>query len=372
MGLGKPFQSISRVSFYVWCISLKLLSANQCAPPNDNSIAWTNNCSEAPDLWIGLSEIPLNGDQAREYCRSIDARLISNFNFRLDMCVANMLAEVAIATKESQQALIGAKFENVTQAYAWSDGQHVMADYNDYTKCGSLDENGICDRSLDKQGYPKECLVAKADYDKIKYSWKSFSCLTSTRFVCEYRCNMDFPVISSNHSIAYVGQNASANGVFVNPIGNGILGPMQKLSFPVNGSAVPVFPYITYNYDVEALEVIGNFDDTKLRWHYYMSLNGSYTGVWNSLFDNRYYAGLVYVPEWKQSVLIGGGNSKSYSSCASPGIQSEKIRKNPCFFFNLNTSSLFIFSLRGIFFKLSYAVHESRFRQFCKTTWTTR
>ena len=301
----------------------KKVSKTKCEPPNDNAMIWTNNCAEHPDLWIGLSTIPLNGNQAREYCRGIGARIISNYNFRIDMCVANMLTEVALAEGESQQALIGAKFENMTQAYAWSDGIHKMENGDDYTKCSSLDETGICTRSLDNKGYPKECLIAKADYSKVKYLWKSYSCLSSSQFICEYRCDMDFPIFNSNHSVAYVGQNASADGVFVNQIANGTLGPLQKLKFPVNGSSIPVFPYITYNYDVGALEVVGTFTDTTLNWHYYMFLNGSYSGVWNSLYDKRYYAGFLYVPEWKQSVFIGGtvSSTRAYSTkAASPGM----------------------------------------------------
>ena len=94
--------------------------------------------------------------------------------------------------------------------------------------------------------------------------------------------------------LAYVGDDENDHQVYFNDISNGEMDTFKSLTFPRNASAqLPKLPYITYNYQKQAVELCGGYE-SGVDYHFYLNLDGSFRGEWNSTYDHRTYSAFLY------------------------------------------------------------------------------
>jgi len=112
--------------------------------------------------------------------------------------------------------------------------------------------------------------------------------------------------------LAYVGNTANEHQVYFNDIADGEMSDFETITFPKNATATPPeLPYITYNYEQQAIELCGDYMKNEVDYHFYLNLDGTFRGELNSTYDGRTSSAFLYVEEFGGSIFIGGENIRN-------------------------------------------------------------
>jgi hypothetical protein len=333
--------------------------ASVCTPPNDHSITNWSQCANDPytgwERHIGYGIFETRVEDAWNYCKRLETfynvpgqmNLVSIADSDMDTCVNDLLVTISTqaGTDYPATASLGAQYYNSTDLWAWADGVNVMKTAKDYNSCTSVDANGICQP---KDG--QKCLIATIDPNN-GYYWDTYSCLDShVNFMCEYSCNPAGPDVPDDGNWPPAdcwwcdGDRPGFMQEMVGFIGNVTSDPtiyIQEQDMTINqldlpkksDGSNPIFPYIAYNPNVGAFEVVGSFNQDTLTapngngngsYHFNVDFQNHQTQVKNSNYDGRSFSSFTYVPDVKGTVFVGG-----YPPNVDNDYQYERVMSRP-------------------------------------------
>lgn len=305
-----------------------LATVPTCNYTTNADVKWTT-CPLDWNAWYGVSTAQYDYDNAVYACQAAGGELITITTPEIDACAYKII----YASQKDQEMILFAGRQATGDVWGWcprlSQGTSVQDGCDEQFEFTHWTDNGPVGNCMG--GY-----LATASYPTYDdYSWLQRSCAelvsSPVNVMCRLACDAieptptvtpsappttqptteTAPVAGGTQFIAFSVAEESKSAdqyIYKAEINGGQIQPSstwQKFTVPyTQAKDEHKLPHLTYNYQIDALEVVGDIYDQNNN-HYQLKNWSSWSKVTNRLFDGRKRAGLEYV-DGVGTIIVGG------------------------------------------------------------------
>jgi len=317
-----------KLSFSFLSLPLVVIQGNPtCSPPIDSfwppeaaAVQW-QICGEPSEsnAIYGVTTEKFEYFEAFNYCRSINAELVSIEDVSKDQCVFHALKEKGVFGEE---VMFSARYLDGFNNWAWcskydcSPVTWTDTVYPDRTYGYNNWEETFWTEGNCMSGYVQE--TASPTFSE-NYRWMKRDCSQKVRAVCRIDCDEINPPVEPvvqqklYYSVA-TGDKTNFFSIYEYDVDE-----EPKLIAKHDAPFQSSTPSLVFNYQLNVLEVVGDFFVTSNGHHYQMNNEGKFQQIYDTMYEADAFGSIVYTPN-VGTIVIGGQNKGQKTYIITPNV----------------------------------------------------